>query len=71
MNRWHVYEFLKQTYMYSGKVPTIGEVKKHFGSRVDQSEIIEGLAEFTTVTKHVVLEKEMPKGYGKSRKRGA
>lgn len=53
MNRWVVYNWLKHTYMYSGRVPTLEHVRSHFRG-ADETEIREGCIEFTLVTKRLV-----------------
>lgn len=46
MNRWHVYTHLKQTFMYSGQVPTRYEVIEKFGKEMSEEELEEGILEF-------------------------
>lgn len=46
MNRWHVYEWLKETYMFSGKIPSKRDVVAKFGGIVPSAEIREGIKEF-------------------------
>ncbi|AFH62247.1 hypothetical protein B2K_16215 [Paenibacillus mucilaginosus K02] len=48
MNRWHVYEWLKQTYMATGTVPTMGQAQQRFSSIVEPEELTEGIDEFLT-----------------------
>lgn len=53
-HRWHVYEHLKQTYMFSGKVPTREAIFAKFVGRADPEEIEEGIAEFVLTVQHFV-----------------
>lgn len=50
MNRWHVYEWLKESYMFSGIVPTIHAVRSHFFGQIDREELLEGIMEFQLTT---------------------
>lgn len=52
-NRWHVYEYMKDTYMFSGRVPTREEVEARF-QNADPQEIAEGIAEFIIVLQRFV-----------------
>ena len=45
MNRWHVYEYLKQVYMYRGTMPCVAELSSRFKG-MDLIEFAEGLYEF-------------------------
>ena len=51
MNRWHVYEKLKQIYMASGRIPTPEEINRQFRGKVDEEELEEGIIEFFMVVK--------------------
>lgn len=53
LNRWHVYEHMKQTYMFGGRVPSQNEIKSKFPD-VDSEEIAEGVAEFVLTVKRFV-----------------
>lgn len=48
MNRWHVYEAMKQHYAATGLRMTIPEVAARFGEEMSAAEIAEGIEEFTT-----------------------
>ena len=67
MNRWHVYEWLKQTYMYSGVVPSERNCIAKFGGLMDLDEIREGIAEFELITR-VNVDRIKP---GRPKKKGA
>lgn len=54
MNRWDVYEWLKQVYMFSGIVPTRKQVFEKFKNRVPKKEIAEGIVEFVLTAKTAV-----------------
>jgi len=45
MNKWHVYEYMKQVYMRTGIVPTWQELRVEF-SGLRFTEIQEGMSEF-------------------------
>lgn len=51
-NRWHVFEYMKQRYMRTGVKPTRNEVLNQFKD-TDFEEIVEGIAEFNLVVKHL------------------
>lgn len=68
MNRWAVYEWLKQTYMFSGRVPTLDQVKRHFGAKIDKEELREGIIEFVLVVKKAIRPYK-GKGYRKDRRK--
>lgn len=70
MNRWHVYEWLKQTYMFTGNVPSLQEVRSHFRGKLEHEELIEGVIEFVTTTKQPVRNWK-GKGYKKPRRQRA
>lgn len=67
MNRWHVYEWLKQSFMFSGCVPSERNCIAKFGGLMDLDEIREGIAEFELVTRCNVDRIKQ----GRPRKRGA
>jgi hypothetical protein len=46
LNKWWVYEFLKQTYMATGTVPSQKEINTEFASELAPDEIVEGILEF-------------------------
>lgn len=50
MNRWHVYEWMKQRFMATGVVPTKEEAWLTFPD-TDPEEVHEGFEEFRAVTK--------------------
>lgn len=45
MNRWHVYEYIKQRYMHTGKIPDHHELASMFIG-IDPDELVEGIYEF-------------------------
>lgn len=55
-NRWHVYQYCKDEFMFSGEIPTRDAVKLIFVS-TDPEEIDEGVAEFEAVI-HQILPKQ-------------
>jgi len=69
-NRWHVYEWLKQTYMFSGKIPTIYQTRRHFGKSITEEELSEGIIEFVLMIKKPIRNWR-GKGYTKVRRRFA
>lgn len=48
MNRWHVYNYLKYRYMYTGEIPDIQEIVTEFHG-IDSEELKEGMTEFWLV----------------------
>lgn len=52
MNRWHVYEFMKNRYIRTGQIPNAKEVHREF-TGLDVEEIGEGMAEFHSVIQHI------------------
>lgn len=54
LNRWHVYEHLKNTYMFSGLVPTQEAIYAKFSGQLDREEIEEGITEFVITVKRFV-----------------
>lgn len=60
MNRWHVYEWLKQFYMASGRIPTTHEINQKFSGNVETGEIFEGLMEFQQLT-HISMPVQLQK----------
>ncbi|WP_240414997.1 hypothetical protein [Paenibacillus periandrae] len=69
-NRWQVYEWIKQSYMFYGVVPTLYQIKRHFGKSLPESELAEGIIEFVLTTRQPVR-KWRGKGYTRPRRRGA
>jgi hypothetical protein len=45
MNRWYVFEWIKQRYLKTGTVPPMGVICAQFPD-LEQEEIDEGIAEF-------------------------
>ncbi|MBH8609127.1 hypothetical protein [Thermoactinomyces sp. CICC 10521] len=48
MNRWHVYNYLKHRYMYTGEIPDIQEIQTEFAG-IEPEELQEGMIEFWLV----------------------
>lgn len=46
MNRWDVYEWLKNSYMYSGRIPKIQEIRIRFTGQTSEEQISEGITMF-------------------------
>jgi len=63
-NRWHVYEHMKQSYMFGGRVPTQQEIMTEFGTELDPEEIAEGVAEFVITVKRFVPHIQMEQVVG-------
>lgn len=55
-NRWHVYQYCKDEFMFSGEMPTREAVKLVFAG-TDPEEVDEGIAEFQGVV-HQLLPKQ-------------
>lgn len=68
INRWQVYEWIKQTYMFSGRVPTLRKIRRRFGKSVSEDELVEGIIEFVLTTKQPVRNWR-GKGYTHPRRR--
>ncbi|AFC32166.1 hypothetical protein PM3016_5466 [Paenibacillus mucilaginosus 3016] len=60
MNRWHVYEWLKQTYMATGIIPSMGQAQQHFSGRLDPGELVEGIDEFLIAIMEYPTEEAAP-----------
>lgn len=52
MNRWHVYDYVKQFHYDGEPIPTLNELKVKFKG-LELEEIIEGLAEYKAATKRM------------------
>lgn len=50
-NRWHVYEYMKQSYMFTGEVPNRTDLKIEFAEEADTEEIEAGHREFIETVK--------------------
>lgn len=50
MNRWTIYEWIKQTFMFMGKVPNEGDCLAKFGGLLLRDEIYAGISEFELTT---------------------
>ncbi|KPV60749.1 hypothetical protein QJ48_04305 [Paenibacillus sp. A3] len=70
-NRWHVYEWLKQSFMFSGQVPTIAQVRKKFAKSVDPEELVEGIIEFVLTVQLPIREYDHRREKTRSRRQGA
>jgi hypothetical protein len=62
LNRWHVYEWIKQSFMFSGKLPTERDCFDKFFMQMDASEIREGISEFEAATKTNIKRLKYPRG---------
>ena len=69
MNRWHVYEWLKQTYMFSGRIPTAHQIAEKFKD-MSISEIKEGILEFMSTVHGQVEKKRSDKGLKRNVRKG-
>ncbi|MNC19165.1 hypothetical protein D3C75_670920 [compost metagenome] len=52
MNRWHVYDYVKQFHYDEKPIPTINELRIKFNG-LELEEIAEGLAEYREATKRM------------------
>lgn len=47
-SKWSVYEYMKQCFMRTGRIPDESELQQAFAG-IDQAELREGIAEFGTI----------------------
>jgi hypothetical protein len=57
MNRWWVYEFMKNRYVRTGDIPDVKEVHREF-AELDAEEIGEGMAEFYLALHRMIPQSE-------------